>query len=124
MVAKKLVEVAEVEVEFPVIVRFPFTVDEALEMKPAEKVESPAVESVPPTERLVGEKLVAERFVVKKFVEVAEVVVASNPVKFCKVDEADERKPEARVTNPAVLIVNLGVSVVSPSLSVPMTNEP
>ena len=46
IVAKKLVEVAEVEVEFPVMFRLPLIVEEAVEMKPA-RVESPPMFNVP-----------------------------------------------------------------------------
>ena len=49
-VATKLVVVAYVVVLLPVIVRFPFTVDEALEMKPV-RVESPVIFNVVPTAR-------------------------------------------------------------------------
>ena len=38
-------------VEFPVIVKFPLTVDEAEEIKPEVNVERPPVESVVPTDR-------------------------------------------------------------------------
>ena len=76
--------------------------EEADERNPPVKVERPATESVPPTERLVGEKLVAERLVAKKLVEVALVEVEFNAVKFCKVDEADERNPVVNVESPAV----------------------
>ena len=49
VVANDAVDVALVVVEFPTIVRFPFTVDEAFEMKPVENVERPPVERVVPT---------------------------------------------------------------------------
>jgi len=45
LVVERVVEVALVEVEFPVMFKFPFIVEDAVEMKPA-RVESPVTESV------------------------------------------------------------------------------
>ncbi len=47
VVAKKLVEVAFVEVEFPVMVKLPILVEEAFEMKPPVRVERPVTERDP-----------------------------------------------------------------------------
>ena len=49
----------------------------------------------------MGEKLVAERFVVKKLVVVADVEVELSAVKFCRVEDALERKPPVKVESPA-----------------------
>jgi hypothetical protein len=47
VVAKKLVEVALVEVELPVMLKLPITVDEAPEINPLVSVDRPDTESVP-----------------------------------------------------------------------------
>ena len=56
--------------------------EEAEDRKPPVRVERPATESVPLTDKLVGEKLVALKLVAKKFVVVAEVEVEFKAVKF------------------------------------------
>lgn len=103
VVAERSVVVALVVVELPVMVRFPFMVDEALEMKPPVRVERLVTERVPPTERLVGEKFVAERFVVKKLVVVADVEVEVSAVKSRSVVEPERSRLESEVS-PAVAV--------------------
>ncbi len=79
-VTARLVVVAEVPVAFT-NVKF-CRVEEAEDRKPPVRVERPATESVPLTDKLVGEKLVALKLVAKKFVVVAEVEVEFKAVKF------------------------------------------
>ena len=60
---------------------------------------------------VVAKRLVDEATVAKSVVVVALVVVALIAVKFCKVEEARERKPPVRVESPVTATVPVKLAV-------------